>query len=438
MQEAHPIMIQVPSSGGPIWLEPEEITTIRALISEAQEQLATLRNRVNKEGAGSELKDLKIVEIASLRNILAPIRRMPLEIVSRIFMAYCSMNQWHYRWRGALYQGTCTRITLTSLWSEFKVHREGYKRSRWLNRSGNLPLEGNIAEPFLAFSHRIRSLEYIKLTEDGVSCLLENIKFPRDAVTSLAVVASSCHRIQFPNIYFDTLRSMNKLVHCTIKFPSQRIEIPVTFKPVILPLLQSLTLTTEWDEDTGYDVAFFRCLCAPLLKDLHLINKSVSYAELVQQLAGFRARSAVSLSSLHLSSFCGELISGEDIIPLVAVFPSIRILRIDETETEIGPLVNALVYKPARSGPLHLPNLEELYLEGSEVEAEGVCNLIQSYWRLIDEDNAQTLPDVENCTSRLRKARVHACHWVNDTDRFKQLERESALHDIEFEFHMGW
>ncbi|KAF9036002.1 hypothetical protein BDP27DRAFT_1245452, partial [Rhodocollybia butyracea] len=110
------------------------------MILEAQEQLATLESR--RDGADdsdselTNLKDLKVVRIASLQNILTPICRMPLEIVSEIFMVYCSINHM-YRWRGGVHQGTCTRIILTSvcaawrnaalatpeLWSELKVYR---------------------------------------------------------------------------------------------------------------------------------------------------------------------------------------------------------------------------------------------------------------------------------------------------------------------------
>jgi hypothetical protein len=80
--------LSLPRIEGPIWLTPKEITTNKALISDAQEQLITLENRVNKDGARDfklSLKDLKIVEIASLQNILASIRWMPSEIV---FVAY--------------------------------------------------------------------------------------------------------------------------------------------------------------------------------------------------------------------------------------------------------------------------------------------------------------------------------------------------------------
>ncbi|KAF9036001.1 hypothetical protein BDP27DRAFT_1348231 [Rhodocollybia butyracea] len=138
------------------------------------------------------------------------------------------------------------------------------------------------------------------------------MKFPQDEVTSLIINATHCYSSQFPHVYFDTVRSMNQLVHCTINFPTRRFEISDTRQPIILPFLQSLTLSTGWDVDTGYDAAFFRCLYAPLLKDLHLINESQNHMEFVKQLAEFRARSAASLSSLHLSSFFGATISGKD------------------------------------------------------------------------------------------------------------------------------
>jgi hypothetical protein len=104
--------VLLPRIEGPVWLEPKDITTIQALISEAQEQLNTLKNRTNKDWADNSelmsLKNLKVIEIASLQNILAPIRWMPPEILSEMFMAYCSMDTDHRHW------GTCSRIALTS------------------------------------------------------------------------------------------------------------------------------------------------------------------------------------------------------------------------------------------------------------------------------------------------------------------------------------
>ncbi|KAF9066694.1 hypothetical protein BDP27DRAFT_1449576 [Rhodocollybia butyracea] len=501
--------LSLPRIEGPIWLEPNEIITIQTLISEAQEQLVTLENRMNEDGADSELASLKslhAVEIASLQNIVSPIRRMPPEIVSEIFRAYCAMDS-----------GNAAHAT-PKLWSEIRVQREGYRApnaadsdiaTQWLSRSGDLPLDlnislrmgyrGNISQAFLAFSHRIRSLEvclpmehfepfihlpkssfpsletlivdfrnrdpfyfseelqsqhpsgieifsdsrqlkYVEFTEAGDSCLLENIKFPPDAVTSLKIAAYGCCLDQFLSLYFDTVRGMNQLVHCKIEFPRRQFEISDTSKPIILPFLQSLSLS-EPNVDTGYAVAFFRCLYAPLLKDLHLGHESQSHTELVKQLAEFRARSAVSLSSLHLSYFLGDIISGEDLIPLVAAFPSICILRISNTGSslDLRPVIHALVYDPTSPGPLHLPNLEELYLDANEVEEEEVRHLIQSYWRPINENNAganEFLSDVEGGGSRVRKATILTYTTLANINYFAELAHESALHGIQFEFQL--
>jgi hypothetical protein len=106
-------------------------------------------------------------------------------------------------------------------------------------------------------------------------------------------------------------------------------------------------------------------------------------------------------------------------------------------DMDARPLMNALVYNPAHPGPLYLPNLEELYLDGYKVGEEEVCNLIQSHWRLINEDNTgvnQSLPDLENGTSRLRKARIRVYRRGHYNAPFERLKRESALHGIQFDF----
>ncbi|KAE9405913.1 hypothetical protein BT96DRAFT_987893 [Gymnopus androsaceus JB14] len=70
----------------PVWLEPNDISFLRTRISEAETLVQTFESRMDELRAQiSELsrqKDAKLVEIASLRNVLAPVRRLPLEILS--------------------------------------------------------------------------------------------------------------------------------------------------------------------------------------------------------------------------------------------------------------------------------------------------------------------------------------------------------------------
>ncbi|KAE9404860.1 hypothetical protein BT96DRAFT_397355 [Gymnopus androsaceus JB14] len=67
---------------GPIWLEPTDISFLRARISDVETQVEKLQSQISEL---THQKDAKLVEIASLENVLSPIRRVPPEIISEIF-----------------------------------------------------------------------------------------------------------------------------------------------------------------------------------------------------------------------------------------------------------------------------------------------------------------------------------------------------------------
>ncbi|KAE9399804.1 hypothetical protein BT96DRAFT_881805, partial [Gymnopus androsaceus JB14] len=86
--------ISHPRIEDPIWLEPDDTSFLRARISEAEMQVESLESQISEL---THRRDAKLVEIASLRNILAPVRRIPLEILSEIFSLSCIPD--HGVWR---------------------------------------------------------------------------------------------------------------------------------------------------------------------------------------------------------------------------------------------------------------------------------------------------------------------------------------------------
>lgn len=71
---------------GPIWLDQADISFLQTRILESEAQIENIEAQI------SELmrqKDAKVVEIASVRNVLSPVRRVPLEILSDIFEFSC-------------------------------------------------------------------------------------------------------------------------------------------------------------------------------------------------------------------------------------------------------------------------------------------------------------------------------------------------------------
>ncbi|KAE9391405.1 hypothetical protein BT96DRAFT_832102, partial [Gymnopus androsaceus JB14] len=70
----------------PVWLNPVELSNIHAQISEAEAETAVLKAKRTSITVAIEVLRNKI---SSLRNVAAPIRRVPTEILSAIFEWYC-------------------------------------------------------------------------------------------------------------------------------------------------------------------------------------------------------------------------------------------------------------------------------------------------------------------------------------------------------------
>ncbi|KAE9407239.1 hypothetical protein BT96DRAFT_150934 [Gymnopus androsaceus JB14] len=170
----------------PIWLEPIEISFLQKKISETESQVESLEAQI------SELtcqRDSKLVELASFRNIIAPIRRIPMEILSEIFELAHLPNDgiFHSKHDIVLYthnfSSVCAawrKVALATprLWSKLCFH-EGYKSKpfeskaeqvkEWINRSRGLPLDvylcfyreasSSFLEQILNYCHRIRTLD---------------------------------------------------------------------------------------------------------------------------------------------------------------------------------------------------------------------------------------------------------------------------------------
>ncbi|KAJ3894020.1 hypothetical protein GG344DRAFT_74506 [Lentinula edodes] len=149
---------------GPVWLEAEEISLLRARRSEAESEAASLSDHSGalKDAYEKSLRqeDAKLSEIALIQNILSPIRRLPLEILSQIFEHVC-LPKYHERpdedvinttfalcqvciaWRMAAY-------TTPAIWSQICIELDKKPETfsgnvtwvkEWLTRSQGLPLD---------------------------------------------------------------------------------------------------------------------------------------------------------------------------------------------------------------------------------------------------------------------------------------------------------
>ncbi|KAE9407295.1 hypothetical protein BT96DRAFT_153141 [Gymnopus androsaceus JB14] len=179
----------------PIWLEPVEITFLRMRMSEIHCDLSRYAEIVQANSfleaqISSELRlqrDAKFVELASIRNILSPVRRIPVEILSEIFeLARLPEDGiFHSNHTIVLYtynvSSVCaawrkTALATPRLWSKLCFDWEIYTKTvatkvewvkEWIDRSQSLPLDvylslrlgsasGQFLEHILDCHHRIR------------------------------------------------------------------------------------------------------------------------------------------------------------------------------------------------------------------------------------------------------------------------------------------
>ncbi|KAF5366493.1 hypothetical protein D9757_012185 [Collybiopsis confluens] len=71
---------------GPIWLEPKERELLRRMISSVEDEIQSLDTGTPELDG---LKAAKLVELSFLHNTLAPVRRLPQELLSQIFLSFC-------------------------------------------------------------------------------------------------------------------------------------------------------------------------------------------------------------------------------------------------------------------------------------------------------------------------------------------------------------
>ncbi|KAJ3723784.1 hypothetical protein C8R42DRAFT_640939 [Lentinula raphanica] len=150
------------------WPHPNDDTPLRKEISDVEHELLLLERQISEL---SRIKEAKKAELGMLRNELAPIHRLPLEIISRIFEEAChpgvDVTQANSALTAAFIPRHSKAIKCDPSWVK-----------RWLDRSGTLPIDldldfsrrGNLALRrdqdanklmmlILDFCERIRSLK---------------------------------------------------------------------------------------------------------------------------------------------------------------------------------------------------------------------------------------------------------------------------------------
>ncbi|KAF9067677.1 hypothetical protein BDP27DRAFT_1328518 [Rhodocollybia butyracea] len=153
---------------GPIWLGKDEISFLRAKVSDTETGLKNLKTRKFRLTLQRRKDELK-----KLKNILSPIRRLPLEVLSEIFVLSCHDDGFRDS-PADIDTVQYTPFTISSvcvawktvvhdtpkIWSVLHLQLDDTSKDqawvqRWLSRSRGIPLELH-----LQFRHQIRILDF--------------------------------------------------------------------------------------------------------------------------------------------------------------------------------------------------------------------------------------------------------------------------------------
>ncbi|KAE9409818.1 hypothetical protein BT96DRAFT_1012168 [Gymnopus androsaceus JB14] len=271
----------------PVWLEPTEFSFLRKRISETEAQVESLEAHV------FELRhqiDTKLGEIASFRNVLSAVRRIPVEILSEIFELSRLPGDGILRPNHVI-----VALATPRLWSKICFYDRMMKVltnvdsewvEKWVNRSRNHLLDAYLSlnrdvsaqflERILKCRQRIRTLDVaghpksytalFNLPQSSFSQLeqvnlsierRDGYPFPnkiqafsdapklhhvqiRGGTTDHVKIAESESTISDAAVYIDTLHACKNLVNLEINLPVRRgLTSNIS---ILLPALKSLKM----------------------------------------------------------------------------------------------------------------------------------------------------------------------------------------------------
>lgn len=174
-------------------LSPDKIASIQAQISQTETQIDTLNDQINELNRAThnalEQKKAKLDLISSLRDVLSPIRRIPVDVLAEIFEDVCLSKDGLERGeKNVLMRSVLVRVCVSwktllyampRIWAKLDISYHAQTKfvqgnSRlirdWLGRAQGYPLDIKVKlssydstkdtlDAILSFRHQIRSLE---------------------------------------------------------------------------------------------------------------------------------------------------------------------------------------------------------------------------------------------------------------------------------------
>jgi hypothetical protein len=395
------------------------------------------RLQMTMDRSATEQQKLE-VSLNEHRSIVAPIRRIPSEMLCEIFL-YCLEDRSDYRavekapfqlsfvcnkWRRVV-------ISTPQLWSYIFIRRGPIVMEilqTWLLRSGTSPLtliyELDDYENFYCYdyyidaiiphSHRWKVVEFVMIAEGykfledrftdikGNLPMLERLRLrslgaypepmtvfetaPRLHALELTKMKPTlclfpwhqlkhCHIRRFPIVQFPhMLRQCTNLTHCTLDDPDVHVTIPGTS---MTPLVHSQlqSMTLNWHG--AYDPRLlFNNLVLPALRNLE-IHFVYGGTQLTQTyLSSFLNRSSCNLQRLGVR---GIRWTSDEFITFLQGLPSLVELTMSENLVT-DQLLRQMTAGSSSQPRSHLlvPNLKSFIIEGYCFETEAIFDMVRS------------------------------------------------------------
>ncbi|KAJ3932090.1 MAG: hypothetical protein NXY57DRAFT_1075577 [Lentinula lateritia] len=382
---------------GPIWLSPVEKAVLHKQVAMINQEIASLDSQ----------KDIQLALLASVKNILSPVRRVPNEVLAHIFddVLYHPENSKKYYAQRNIGKtlSTLSRVcvvwrhvahTTPKLWSTLCLSIPKHMCAlvgdlewveEWLMRSKGLPLDVYLILP-QNIKHWPGCESWFNKTCDSLVDRLHKflekiINEPahhRDCVSSLILIGHSTFFSPLLKLPASSLPGLKRVflqvtkdfsasltqVKAFLGAPKLReVEIIEPYeesqlKTILLPAEQLINLKLM----PGPGISFLQCFIVPLLEDLDLDYGDIEFQDFCEIITKFQRQSGYIPNLRSLTVKLGSM-DNTVLIPVLDFFPGINSLQLVGINFDVNFLFEAMTYNPStEQNSLPVPNISTLKL----------------------------------------------------------------------------
>ncbi|KAJ3844243.1 hypothetical protein F5878DRAFT_720840 [Lentinula raphanica] len=360
----------------PLCISPDDTSFLQIKIASIEQEIASLISQISQLESQVQLKRQ---DLAAMNNVLAPIRRLPFELLSSIFQEFCLLDQ---STRCASRRSVKAQITLSQVcftwrkvalgtprfWREIDVNlrrassnsmREIQMVPSWLKRSGALSLDVSMVlhrrnyqssidvfNQLLPFCDRIRSLTLTLslpclssfLSKQPKLCVLEKLDLTLHPDVTTPKHHNDTLKPHQHHQGFSRILNLHQLWSVKLKLPrstyhdNQKSFLTQVMFTLPLPLNQLHSLHLELNQDGNYSFSdacsYLNILrnCLPTLVHCRLVRCPEHLRDALVKFPG-----PMTFSSLEFLSF-EQWDDAEEarLVQLITV-PALVTLRIDHS-----------------------------------------------------------------------------------------------------------